>query len=54
MPTTDRVRTTRTGTDYSAGGRQGMVFSQRFPRYFDGIIAGDPIYDLQMVTLTVI
>lgn len=26
----------------SGGGRQGMAFSQRFPSYFDGIVAGDP------------
>jgi hypothetical protein len=31
----------------SAGGRQGMVMSQNFPQYFDGIVAGDPVYDLQ-------
>jgi hypothetical protein len=30
----------------SNGGRQGMVASQRFPTYFDGIIAGDPGFDL--------
>ena len=29
----------------STGGRQGMVFSQNFPDYFDGIAAGDPVYD---------
>jgi hypothetical protein len=28
----------------SNGGRQGMVASQRFPTYFDGIVAGDPIF----------
>jgi hypothetical protein len=36
----------------STGGRQGMVFSQNFPDYFDGIVAGDPVYDLEAITLT--
>jgi hypothetical protein len=36
----------------STGGRQGMVFSQNFPEYFDGIIAGDPVYNLQAIALT--
>jgi hypothetical protein len=36
----------------STGGRQGMVFSQNFPEYFDGIVAGDPVYDLQAIGLT--
>jgi feruloyl esterase len=26
----------------SGGGRQGMMFTQRFPNYFDGVIAGAP------------
>jgi hypothetical protein len=26
----------------SGGGRQGMMFTQRFPAYFDGVIAGAP------------
>jgi feruloyl esterase len=26
----------------STGGREGMIMSQRFPTYFDGIVAGDP------------
>lgn len=30
----------------SNGGRQGMVASQRFPNYFDGIVAGAPGFDL--------
>jgi feruloyl esterase len=36
----------------STGGRQGMVMSQNFPSFFDGIVAGDPVYDLQMIDLT--
>jgi Tannase and feruloyl esterase len=36
----------------STGGRQGMVFSQRFPDYYDGIVAGDPVYDLEAIALT--
>lgn len=40
------------GPDYSYfvgcsnGGRHGMVASQRFPAYFDGIVAGDPGFNL--------
>ena len=30
----------------STGGRQGMVMSQNFPDYYDGIVAGAPVYDL--------
>jgi pimeloyl-ACP methyl ester carboxylesterase len=30
----------------SNGGRQGMVASQRFPELFDGIVAGDPGFNL--------
>ena len=30
----------------SNGGRQAMVASQRFPKYFNGIVAGDPGFDL--------
>src|SRR4029078_2267833 len=26
----------------STGGREGMVMAERYPRYFDGIIAGAP------------
>ncbi len=33
----------------STGGRQGMVFSQKFPSYFDGIVAGDPVFDLTAI-----
>jgi Tannase and feruloyl esterase len=36
----------------STGGRQGMVFSQNFPHYFDGIVAGDPVYNLQAIALS--
>jgi feruloyl esterase len=36
----------------STGGRQGMVFSQNFPDYFDGIVAGDPVYDLEAISLS--
>ena len=34
----------------STGGRQGMEFMQRFPSYFDGVVAGDPVYDLTAIT----
>jgi hypothetical protein len=33
----------------STGGRQGMVMSEIFPSFFDGIVAGDPVYDLQAI-----
>lgn len=36
----------------STGGRQGMVMSQNFPDYYDGIIAGDPVYDQEAIALT--
>jgi feruloyl esterase len=36
----------------STGGRQGMVFSQNFPDYYDGIVSGDPVFDLQAIALT--
>jgi hypothetical protein len=36
----------------STGGRQGMVMSQNFPQYFDGIVAGDPVYDLEKIDLS--
>jgi hypothetical protein len=36
----------------STGGRQGMVMSQNFPSFFDGIIAGDPVYDGEAVKLS--
>jgi hypothetical protein len=35
----------------STGGRQGMAMSETFPQYFDGIVAGDPVYDLQAIQL---
>jgi len=28
----------------STGGREGMLMSQRYPNYFDGIVAGDPAF----------
>jgi feruloyl esterase len=36
----------------STGGRQGMVFSQNFPDYYDGIVAGAPVFDLEAIALT--
>jgi hypothetical protein len=36
----------------STGGRQGMVMSQHFPSFFDGIIAGDPVYDQEALGLS--
>jgi pimeloyl-ACP methyl ester carboxylesterase len=36
----------------STGGRQGMVFSQNFPDYYDGIIAGDPVFDLEAISVS--
>jgi pimeloyl-ACP methyl ester carboxylesterase len=36
----------------STGGRQGMMFSQNIPEAFDGVVAGDPVYDLQAIGLT--
>jgi feruloyl esterase len=38
----------------STGGRQGMLFSQNFPQYFDGIVAGDAVYDSQAGELSAI
>jgi hypothetical protein len=35
----------------STGGRQGMVFSQNFPDYYDGIVSGAPVYDLEAIAL---
>jgi pimeloyl-ACP methyl ester carboxylesterase len=36
----------------STGGRQGMVLSQNFPDYYDGIVAGDPVYDLEAISIS--
>jgi len=36
----------------SNGGRQGMVMSQKFPTFFDGIVAGDPTYQHEAATLS--
>jgi hypothetical protein len=36
----------------STGGRQGMVMLQNFPSFFDGIVAGDPVYDQQAIGLS--
>ena len=36
----------------STGGRQGMVMSQNFPSFFDGIVAGDPVYDQEKIGLS--
>lgn len=36
----------------SLGGQEGMQFSQRFPDYFDGIVAGAPVFDLGSISLS--
>ena len=36
----------------STGGRQGMMLSQNFPDYYDGIVAGDPVYDTESIALS--
>lgn len=36
----------------STGGKQGMTFSQMFPTYYDGIVAGDPIFNQGANTLS--
>jgi Tannase and feruloyl esterase len=36
----------------SIGGREGMVMSQSFPSFFDGILAGDAVYDPQAFALS--
>jgi pimeloyl-ACP methyl ester carboxylesterase len=38
----------------SNGGRQGLVFANRFPDYFDGVIAGEPAFNLQSYLLSVV
>jgi hypothetical protein len=35
----------------SEGGREAMVMSQRFPTYFDGIVAGDPGFHLPLAAM---
>jgi feruloyl esterase len=35
----------------SEGGREAMVMSQRFPTYFDGIVAGDPGFHLPLAAI---
>jgi len=35
----------------STGGRQGTVFSQNFSAYYEGIVAGDPVFDLEAISL---
>ena len=36
----------------STGGRQGMAMSENFPSFFDGIVAGDPVYDQEKLSLS--
>ena len=36
----------------STGGRQGMTMSQIHPSFFDGIVAGDPVYDQEAIGLS--
>ncbi len=34
----------------SNGGRQAMLVSQRYPTYFDGVVAGDPSFNISRLT----
>lgn len=36
----------------STGGREAMAMSQTFPQYYDGIVAGDPVYDLEAISFS--
>jgi feruloyl esterase len=36
----------------STGGREGMAMSQTFPQYYDGIVVGDPVYDLEAISFS--
>jgi feruloyl esterase len=35
----------------SNGGRQGMLAAQRYPAYFDGIVAGAPVFNLSRIVV---
>jgi hypothetical protein len=35
----------------SNGGRQGMLATQRFPLYFDGVVAGAPVFNLSRIVV---
>ena len=35
----------------SNGGRQGLLAAQRYPRHFDGIVAGDPAFKLTQIAM---
>lgn len=36
----------------SNGGRQGLIAASRFPTYFDGVVAGDPGFNLAAVSVS--